>query len=383
MLEADRGPTEGGTDDGRVTGIAGASLDQRLDPAEARRVGEQPQAGEERLGLLGGSGDLEREHRPAAPRQHLRRPFVFGVARQTGVVDGGHKGVRGEAARELRGRCLRAVEPDRERAEASQREKRLERARDGPVVVAERGEGSGVRLIPADRRPQEQIRVAADELRRRVHDEVRTEVERTLAQRRREGRVDDGERSAGPRTRGDGGHVRNDQERVGDRLQPDQIRAVGRGEECVGVVGRREADAESARRLEPAEDRSHPVVGQRREHDGAARWDEVGDRGHRREPRRERDRATPVESAERRLERTVGRAPVAAVLERGVMDVRRAHAHGKVHRRAGLTRRPPRLHGDGLGRPSRVEGEWRGIERLRHGGLLHRGAPAGARAGRS
>ena len=107
-----------------------------------------------------------------------------------------------------------------------------------PVVVAVRRKSVRVRVVPAHHRAQQEVRVPADELRRGVQDDVGAQLERALAQRRRECRVDDGDRAALPRACGDRRNVGDHDERVGDRLDPHHVGAVGGREDGVGVVGR-------------------------------------------------------------------------------------------------------------------------------------------------
>src|SRR5439155_1415895 len=84
--------------------------------------------------------------------------------------------------------------------------------------------------LDADREPDEvapdDIAVPAEVLRRRVHDDVGTELQRTLQSRRGEGVVDDEPRA---RVLGDAGECRdvgNVQQRVGRCLAPDDARRL-------------------------------------------------------------------------------------------------------------------------------------------------------------
>ena len=175
---------------------------------------------------------------------------------------------------------------------------------------------------------------------------IGAELERTLAERRRERRVDHGDRAALARAGRDRGDVGDHHERVGDRLHPHHVGAVGRREDGVGVVGRGHADVEAAARLHPLEDVPDAVVRHRGQHHGPTRRHEVGDRGGRREARGERHGPTAVERAERGLERAPPGVAVAAVLDAGVVDIRRAHGDRRVHRSACDARRPTGLDGD-------------------------------------
>ena len=70
----------------------------------------------------------------------------------------------------------------------------------------------------------EQVRVAADELRRRLHGHVGAERQWTLIERRREGVVDAEDRALLPRCRADRVQITDGQQRIRRRLQPDQVR---------------------------------------------------------------------------------------------------------------------------------------------------------------
>jgi hypothetical protein len=69
--------------------------------------------------------------------------------------------------------------------------------------------------------------VAAQILARGVHDQVGAEVERSLPERRGEGVVDGGDRAGLARGRQEGRQVGDDQLRVGGRLEPEQVGAMG------------------------------------------------------------------------------------------------------------------------------------------------------------
>ena len=150
--------------------------------------------------------------------------------------------VRRQATSELRGRRLGPVEPNGQGAQAAQRQERFERAGDRPVVVAVRHQEFRVRRVLAHYRPEQEVGVPADQLRRGVQDDVGSEVQRTLAEWRRERRVDHGDRAALPRAGRDRGDVGDDDERVGDRLHPDHVGALGGPEDGVGVIGRDDAE---------------------------------------------------------------------------------------------------------------------------------------------
>src|SRR5262249_24525047 len=78
--------------------------------------------------------------------------------------------------------CGRAAEPERERPYAARGEPGLHRARDRAHVASACREVV-VPVVPADRHTEQQIGVPGQELGRRVHHDVRAEVERALQQR--------------------------------------------------------------------------------------------------------------------------------------------------------------------------------------------------------
>ena len=91
-------------------------------------MGQQAEAGEERLGLLDRPGDLEGQRRPRTARQDARGPLVLRVAGQAGVMDPPDVRVRRQAASDLARRCLGPVESDGKGPEATQGQEGLETA---------------------------------------------------------------------------------------------------------------------------------------------------------------------------------------------------------------------------------------------------------------
>ena len=179
----------------------------------------------------------------------------------------------------------------------------------------------GVGVVAAHDGTHEDVGVAGDELGGGVQDDVGPEVKRTLAQRCRERRVDHGDRAALPGSGRDRRDVSDDDERVGDRLHPDHVGAVGGRQDGAGVVGRDHADVEAAVRSQAVEDVPDAEVGHGGQHHGAARRHEGRDRGRGRQARGERHGPAAIQCSERRLERAPGGVAVAAVLESRVVDV--------------------------------------------------------------
>ncbi len=113
---------------------------------------------------------------------------------QPGVVDRHHRGVVGEGDRERAGGLVLLAGPDAERADAPQGVERIERRRRRAVqhgVRPDLAEQVGLTRDHAERG----VVVAGDALRGRVQGDVDAVVERALAERRGERRVDERERS--------------------------------------------------------------------------------------------------------------------------------------------------------------------------------------------
>src|SRR5690606_20116148 len=130
---------------------------------------------------------------------------------------------------------LCALETDSECSGSADGEKRLDGTRSCAgefPLLPHRSEHAGISY--SDGAP-EQIRMSADELRDRLHGDVRTEGERTLVNGRREGIVD-GEDSTGlPRRSADNVQVNDTQQRVGRRLEPDQVCDATHTDVAIGV----------------------------------------------------------------------------------------------------------------------------------------------------
>ena len=105
----------------------------------------------DRLRGVGAAGDLEREHRAEAVHQ-AGGAVVEGVGGEAGVVDRGDRRVGGEALGEHGGGELRALEPDRERAQAAQGEEGLERARGRAGRAARVAQRGGALRVAGRRR---------------------------------------------------------------------------------------------------------------------------------------------------------------------------------------------------------------------------------------
>ena len=218
----------------------------------------------------------------------------------------------------------------------AQDEPRVERPGHGAERLLQEVEALGERVVVRGDEAADHVAVAAEVLRRRVHDRVGAELERLLEVRRGERVVDDEQRADGVRCGGGLADVDDVQHRVRRRLDPDELHLVVevRGEVVV-ELGRRHVGEAVALRL--VDLRGHPVdaaVDVRDQHDALARVDEVHQRGRRAEARAERDAVLRVlEARERDLQRRAGRVRDAGVV------VALVHADRLLHERRGLVDR--------------------------------------------
>ena len=104
--------------------------------------------------------------------------------------------------------------PHGEGLEAAQHEPGVERAGDGAERLLQEAKPFRDRRVVRGGEPADDVGVAAEVLRRRVHDDVRAELERLLEIRRREGVVDHEQGAGGVRGVGCGADVDDVQQRV-------------------------------------------------------------------------------------------------------------------------------------------------------------------------
>ncbi len=331
MLDADREPQQRRRRAVRgVDRVAGPALDQRLDAAEAGRVTDQPHRLAHPLGVVGRPGDLEGDHRTVAMVQP-RRQFVPRVRSQPREAHPRHRRVRAQAGRQVQRVGLGPLQPDGQRAQPTQREVGLQRPRHGAGEVAAQREAGAQRRGAGDQHAHQQVGMPGEVLRRRVHDDVGAVLERAHHQRRRERRVDAGDRAHVVRRGDEGGQVGHAHQRIGHRLQPQQIGTGQRRDDGRGV-----GDVDGAH-LHPA----HPLLLVEERH--AARIAGAGhdgyrpgrlplrDRRDRRHAAAERERGTALERPHRILERANGVAAALAqvvVVVGSVLERRRQHDRG-------------------------------------------------------
>jgi hypothetical protein len=154
--------------------------------------------------------------------------------------------------------------------------------------------------------------MTAEVLRRAVQGEVGTLLERAQVDGSGRRRVDDDACRVGDR----GLEIGHGQERIGRRLEPDEVDAVGRRTRLV------ELDEPNAPGLERAEEHSGPVVGTLGQRDGLPRLEQAEDeRGGRPGAGGIHERLAALELRERALGRDRVRMAVALVVERARLAV--------------------------------------------------------------
>ena len=164
-----------------------------------------------------------------------------------------------------------------------------------------------------DHGAEQHVAVAGEVLGHRVHDDVGAELERSLQQRRREGVVHDREHAALAGRRQQGRQVGDLEQRVGRRLEPEQVGAVEGREHRAGVGDVDPAHGGRPLGLAGAERGDDAVVGRVGGDDGAAVGEQRQGSRHGRHPRRQHEGVAALEVAERGLEggpRRVARAGV-------------------------------------------------------------------------
>ena len=205
-----------------------------------------------------------------------------------------------QAARELERRRRLALHPDAQCLEAAEQERGGVGRRDRARARAELEQPLVVFLAPADEDAEQQVVMAAQELRGAVQHEVRAVLERPHVDRRGSGGVHE----HGCRARRGCSEVGEGQERVRRRLEPDQIGAGRRRRVWSNSRGRQPPAPEIA------DQHSHAVVRIGGDRDSLSLTQQAQQRCRRRgEPRREEQRVTAVELSQRGLGGLARRCP--------------------------------------------------------------------------
>ena len=277
-------------------------------------------------------GDLEGEDPAHAARILPLRELISRVRGQPRIVDRRDLGVGGQELGDLLRVLAVALHAQGQGLQAAVGQVRV--ARGGHVPEGHLqldGLGGGVALpeegldvrgqlqaVAQDERAADHVRVATHVLGRRVHDDVRTQLEGALQDRRREGVVHDQQAAHLVREGSDGLDVRDRQERVRGRLHPHDLgarpanHALGLGQ--VGQVRRLGGDALGG--LDDAQELVGAAVHVCRVHDVVAGARQQAD--HRvlgAHARREREAVRrPLQGRERARERVGRRVAAAPVL---------------------------------------------------------------------
>ena len=144
--------------------------------------------------------------------------------------------LRREAFSEFGGGRARVSEPQRERSYSADGEVGLERARRGTGQLTSLAQLAGAFVGRRDHGSQQQIGVAAQVLRGRVHDQISAQLERPLDKRRSERAVDHDQRIRLARCGADGREVSDRQQWVRWRFEPQQVRVDRDLEPARGVL---------------------------------------------------------------------------------------------------------------------------------------------------
>jgi hypothetical protein len=205
----------------------------------------------------------------------------------------GADGLVGFQERDDRGRVLLVdAHPRRQRPQPSQGEVAVEGRPGEPEAVRPPRELLAQRRVLGDDRAPDDVAVAVQVLRRRVHDEVGSESQRLLEHRREEGVVDDDERPGRAGAVRDPRDVDEAQERVARRLDPHEARLGGQGLRQGGrVVLVDEPHADPGLALVGVQQPERAAVAVVRGQDEIARLEQVQDERDRGHPRRGDDRS--------------------------------------------------------------------------------------------
>ena len=219
-----------------------------------------------------------------------------------GPADAGHVVAAVERVRQRARVRLRALQPQAERGQRAMGEPCLERSEDCCPSATASHELLGQRRVADADRAEQHVRVPGQRLGAREHREVGAVVERPEAERRGDRVVDRQQRPAACAAATTASRSQTSSARVGGRLDPHERRAVGGGDDRLGV-GRHHPDLDAlrleVRRRELAD--AGVAVAARDEHVAGAQPREH-DRGHGGHARGEDDGLAAVELAERALE---------------------------------------------------------------------------------
>ncbi len=210
-------------------------LDQRLHAAQRFGQGEQPgpraDIERRRLAVDVGEGD-----HPAEVAHLLRRHLVAGVLRQARVEHLRHLGVADQCGDDPLGVGAVPFHPDGEGLDAAQRQEGVERPGHRARSVLQERDLLGQFVVGGDHDAAHHVGVPAQVLGGRVHHDVRAEFQRLLQVWRGEGVVHDQLRARVAGNLRQGGDVTDVEQRIGGRLDPDQLGVrLDRRPHCVHI----------------------------------------------------------------------------------------------------------------------------------------------------
>ena len=283
--------------------------DERFDVGDVREQGEDFEVVDELLCRLGAALDFKREDRDAAIREIFFVKLVIRMVGDGRMIDLLNMRILREVVDDFERVLDMALDAQRQRLDALQQQERIERRnrrarvaqqqrtqiddkrrranvfREAQAVVAdvlrdeprELARRRPVEFAAVDDDAAERRAVAADELRRRMHDDVRAVVERAQLVRRRERGIDNERDLVRMRDFRDSLDVDEVRVRIADGLDVDDLRVVLNGilEDLRALrrIDERRLDAEIGERV--LEEVERATVDRRGRDDVLARMDET------------------------------------------------------------------------------------------------------------
>ena len=265
-----------------------------------------------------GVGELDGDQRPEAGHRPARPPMrrVVGSPGKRTRWTAGWPASRSASSWAF---CCARSRRSGQGAQAAQRQVDLHRPRDGAEGVPDLSERRHRLQVvrPRHHRPEQHVGVPGEHLGHRVHDQAGSVLERPLQQGSGK-RVVDHEPNLVAQLLADPGQVGHLHHRVGGRLQPHQVGAVGRGQHRLGVDHVHPADRPAVAEGPGLDRRRHPEVAVARHDHRGAGLDQLEDRLAGRHARGEGQRRAALQRADRLLQRDPGRVAVPAVPDRRV-----------------------------------------------------------------
>ncbi len=201
-------------------------LDQAFDAAQAFGQGEQARAAGHLARSVNAALDLERQHAAEAADHLATSQFVLRMAFQARVVDVFHARVVFQEATHLQRVGGVLAHAHRQGLESAQHQPTVERPGHSTDRVLQKLQAIVEVIVGRDQRATDDVRMSAHVFGRAVVDDVRAEVERSLAIRAGKSVVDGDDDVALVGQTRHRSNVDQLQQRVGRTLEPDQFGAV-------------------------------------------------------------------------------------------------------------------------------------------------------------